>query len=305
MNRDFNQIQWDETVDDDCRQIVRLAIREDLDRGVDLTTSALVPADATGAADIVSRASGVIAGLQAVATAIDEANASLEWTPSIKEGASVEPGICVARLEGSLRDLLTLERIILNLLGRLSGIATGTRQFVDKVAGTKAHIYDTRKTTPGWRRLEKYAVRLGGGRNHRTGLFDAVLIKDNHLAFGEGGRFTPAEAVQKARLFLAGFDSSDAAGGAIVEIEIDAIDSLHDVLAAGPDIVLLDNMSCEQLRKAVEIRDQTASSIELDASGGISLDSVGQIAATGVERISVGQLTHSARCLDLGLDWAG
>lgn len=301
MKNDFHQIRWDEATEDDCRQIVRLALREDLERGVDLTTSALVPAEVTGAADVVSRAPGVIAGLQAVATAIDESHASLKWQPSIEEGGRVEQGSSVARLEGSLHDLLTLERIILNLLGRLSGIATWTRQFVDLVEGTDAHIYDTRKTTPGWRRLEKYAVRLGGGRNHRTGLFDAVLIKDNHLAFGEGGRFTPAEAVQKARQFLAENNSSEA----IVEIEIDTIDSLHEVLAAKPDIVLLDNMSCEQLRKAVQWRDQTAPLIELDASGGISLESISQVAATGVERISVGQLTHSARCLDLGLDWAG
>ncbi len=197
---------------------------------------------------------------------------------------------------------------MLNLLGRLSGIATLTSQYVEAVAGTGAQIYDTRKTTPGWRRLEKYAVRCGGGHNHRTGLFDAVLIKDNHLALGsrstgkDATRFTPAEAVRRARRFIER-SGLPTANSTIVEIEVDTLEQLVEVLPAAPDIVLLDNMTPQQLRQAVATRDKIDRSIQLEASGGVNLDSVAAIAASGVDRISVGALTHSAVSLDLGLDW--
>jgi nicotinate-nucleotide pyrophosphorylase (carboxylating) len=191
----------------------------------------------------------------------------------------------------------------LNLLGRLSGIATLTREFVRRVEGTKARIYDTRKTTPGWRRLEKYAVRCGGGHNHRTGLFDAILIKDNHLAFAAGSDLSPAVAVRAAREFVRQMDAEHLDKGMLIEIEVDRLEQLGDVLAAAPDIVLLDNMATDQLRTAVAQRNEIAPGVELEASGGVSLDTVREIALTGVDRISAGSLTHSARCLDLALDW--
>jgi nicotinate-nucleotide pyrophosphorylase (carboxylating) len=199
--------------------------------------------------------------------------------------------------------MLTCERPILNLIGRLSGIATLTRDYVRRVEGTAARIYDTRKTTPGWRRLEKYAVHCGGGHNHRTGLFDAILIKDNHLALAAEKNLTPAAAVQAARNFLAQLDAQYISKDMLVEVEIDSLDQLNDVLAAGPDIVLLDNMPLETLQAAVARRNELAPNVELEASGGVSLETVHEIALTGIERISVGALTHSARSLDIGLDW--
>ena len=201
--------------------------------------------------------------------------------------------------------MLSAERLVLNLLGRLCGIATLTRQYVDAVSATKARIYDTRKTTPGWRRLDKYAVGCGGGFNHRTGLFDAVLIKDNHLAFGAHEAetaFTPAEAVTRARQFAADHPS-DTRRAAIIEVEVDTLAQLDAVLPSRPDLVLLDNMAVDDLREAARRRDALGEPIELEASGGVNLDTVAKIAASGVDRISVGALTHSAACLDVGLDW--
>jgi nicotinate-nucleotide pyrophosphorylase (carboxylating) len=204
--------------------------------------------------------------------------------------------------------MLAVERPLLNMLGRLSGIASLTRRYVDAVSGTGTGIYDTRKTTPGWRSLEKYAVRCGGGCNHRAGLFEAVLIKDNHLALGAelrpqgAGGFSPAEAVLKARAFLLE-RRADAARQAIVEIEVDTLEQLGQVLAAGPDLILLDNMSPATLREAVALRDRGFPAIQLEASGGVDLASVRKIAETGIDRISVGALTHSAVSLDFGLDW--
>ncbi len=182
-------------------------------------------------------------------------------------------------------------------------MATLTRQYVDAVAGTNARIYDTRKTTPGWRRLEKYAVRCGGGHNHRTGLFDAVLIKDNHLALGATGddtvQYTPADAVRQARRFV----EENGHSNMIIEVEVDTLQQLAEVLPAGPDIVLLDNMSPTMLREAVACRDASNPAVELEASGGIDLETVAAVAQSGIDRISIGALTHSAACLDLGLDW--
>ncbi len=182
--KDFQQIEWDAAVEEDCRQIVRLAVREDLDRSFDWTTLCLVPAEASGEAAVVSRQDGVVAGLRAAELALGEMDPRVTWSPKIEDGGTVSVGQTLAEIAGPARSLLTAERILLNLIGRLSGIATLTRRYVDAVRGTQARIYDTRKTTPGWRRLEKYAVRAGGGHNHRTGLFDAILIKDNHLALG-------------------------------------------------------------------------------------------------------------------------
>ena len=211
-------------------------------------------------------------------------------------------------LQGLVRDLLVAERLLLNLLGRLSGIATLTRRYVDQTAGTRARIYDTRKTIPGYRRLEKYAVRCGGGCNHRTGLYEAVLIKDNHLAFGRSAgnqaRFSPLEAVMSIRQFLDATLPAEQAGRMIVEVEVDTLPQLEEVLTARPDIILLDNMSPSQLADAVRRRDAAGAEVQLEASGGVNLHSVRSIAQSGVERISVGALTHAAPWLDIGLDWA-
>ena len=306
--RDFQQIQWGPTLEDDWRNLLVLAVREDLERIYDWTTVALVPEGARGAAKIVARQAGVVAGIEAARITLAEFDRSCHWQPAVADGACVEADQALAQISGSARSLLTAERIMLNVLGHLSGIATLTRKFVDAVAGTRARIYDTRKTLPGWRRLEKFAVRCGGGHNHRLGLFDAVLIKDNHLALAaaEGINRTPAEAVQAARAFLSRFAvAPDGAQAAIplVEIEVDSLDQLRNALSAEPDIVLLDNMSPAQLIEAVALRNQLAPRVELEASGGVRLDTVASIAQTGIERISVGAMTHSAPALDVALDW--
>lgn len=310
MPTNFTQLDWNAAIEDDLRQIVRLAVREDLDRFHDWTTLALVGTDQQGSAAVVVRKPGVIAGLRALPIVIDEMHAAIDCEFDAADGDEIAAGTPVATLAGKARDLLVCERPMLNLLGHLSGIATRTREFVRAIDGTVARIYDTRKTTPGWRRLEKYAVRCGGGNNHRTGLFDAVLIKDNHLALfaGEniaGEKITPADAVRLARDFLAQTVAQRDAGHAnmIVEIEIDRLDQLDAVLAAGPDIVLLDNMRPEKLQEAVARRDAVAPSIQLEASGGVNLGTVRAIAETGVDRISVGEITHSAPALDVALDW--
>jgi nicotinate-nucleotide pyrophosphorylase (carboxylating) len=303
MNRDFIQWEWNAQVADDCRQIVRLAIREDLERLYDWTTLALAPQGAHGKARVVAREAGVLAGLRAIETAVDEMQLDALWTGHARDGDSVNPGDCVGEIAGATRDLLTGERTLLNLLGRLSGVATQTRRFVEQIAGTSARVYDTRKTTPGWRRMEKYAVRCGGGYNHRTGLFDAVLIKDNHLAQGKTAD-TPAAALEQARRFVREMLQDEAKlQQMIFEVEVDTLAQLEAVLPAGPDLVLLDNMHPDQLRDAVALRDALNPAVELEASGGVNLQTIRGIAETGVDRISVGALTHSAVNLDFGLDW--
>jgi nicotinate-nucleotide pyrophosphorylase (carboxylating) len=233
--------------------------------------------------------------------------ASIDCQVLAGDGDGVQARTPIAEIAGSARDMLTCERSMLNLVGRLSGIATLTREYIRRVEGTGARIYDTRKTTPAWRRLEKYAVRCGGGRNHRTGLFDAILIKDNHLALAADANLTPADAVRRAREFVRQMTPQSFPGlgaeNVIIEIEVDRLEQLDDVLAAGPDIVLLDNMSADELRAAVLRRDAAAPHIELEASGGVTLETVQKIAAAGVDRISVGGLTHAARSLDVALDW--
>jgi nicotinate-nucleotide pyrophosphorylase (carboxylating) len=234
-------------------------------------------------------------------------HANIRCDVQAEDGALVAAGAVVAELAGSARDLLTCERTLLNLVGRLSGIATLTHEYVRRVEGTRARIYDTRKTTPGWRRLEKYAVRCGGGSNHRTGLFDAILIKDNHLALAAEQHRSPADAVRAARDFVSRMTPElfpdVAARPLIIEVEVDRLETLDSVLAAGPDLVLLDNVPLDQLRQAVARRDACAPQIELEASGGVTLDTVRECALSGVERISVGRLTHSAQSLDVALDW--
>ncbi|HVX61674.1 MAG TPA: carboxylating nicotinate-nucleotide diphosphorylase [Pirellulales bacterium] len=304
--KEYRQIAWDDDSEDDCRQLVRLAVREDLGRLYDWTTVALVPENASGRALVAARRAGVVSGLPAARIVAEEYDPQIEFSPRVQDGDAVNRGQVLAELAGPARSLLTAERPLLNVLGRLSGVATLTRDYVNAIAGTQARIYDTRKTTPGWRRLEKLAVRAGGGSNHRLGLFDAVLIKDNHLALGataEHGRYTPAQAVAKVREFLHSLAPDDAHAGMIVEVEVDTLEQLALVLPAGPDIVLLDNFSPNELRQAVALRNADYPNVLLEASGGIDLTTVAQVAHCGVDRISVGALTHSAAWFDVGLDW--
>lgn len=305
MLTDYRSQTIDAALLDDLSQLVRLAIREDLDRTADLTTMALVPPGIQGSAVILPRAYGVAAGIDLIEAILQELDARITWTQHLGDGEWFQPKLPLATLTGETRDLLTCERTILNFLGKLCGIATLTSKYVAKTQGTKCRVYDTRKTTPGWRRLEKYAVRCGGGRNHRLGLFDGILIKDNHLACRaakDGKLLDPGTAVQTAKEFIASgayrFENPP-----MIEIEIDRVSQLESALRGLPDIVLLDNMSCELLRECVAIRDRQAPAVELEASGGVTLETIENIAKTGVERISVGALTHSATNLDLGLDW--
>jgi nicotinate-nucleotide pyrophosphorylase (carboxylating) len=308
---DFAQLEWSPRLEEDVRRLVRLAVEEDLDAAHDWTTVALVPPGVTAQAQVVARQAGVVAGLPALAVVLDEMETATRVELLAHDGEAVRAGQPLAVLRGSARDLLTSERTLLNLLGRLSGIATLTRRYVEAVAGTRARIYDTRKTTPAWRRLEKYAVRCGGGRNHRLGLYDAVLIKDNHLALGAAAgqhAFGPAEAIRRIRQFLAQQPNEPTPRGSprrdmLIEVEVDTLDQLRQVLPERPDLVLLDNMPPELLRQAVALRDAGGWPSELEASGGVNLQTVRAIAETGVERISVGSLTHAASSLDVALDW--
>ena len=298
MSKEFQQVVWNDSLAADWQRVLEIAIQEDFNEG-DLTTLALVPDNVLGRAALVVRQPGVIAGLSAVAMTLQAVDNRLKCALECEDGQSVSAGQCLGVIEGPAAAILTAERLLLNFLGRMSGIATLTRRYVDAVAGTRAKIYDTRKTTPGWRRLEKYAVRCGGGQNHRTSLSEAVLIKDNHLAVG----VLPAASVGLARQYLSEHLGPAAAAAMIVEVEVDTLEQLAQVLPANPDMVLLDNMTPNVLRQAVAQRDAGFSHIELEASGGIHLDSIRAIAQTGVDRISSGALTHSAVILDIGLDW--
>ena len=301
MTVEHTQIDWGAALVHDLRQILRLAISEDLDRGLDITSIPLVPREATGRAQVISREAGVIAGLQTGYVLLEEMAVDADWTLHAEDGKRVNKGDVVAELAGPARDILAAERTLLNTIGHLSGVASLTRRFVDQVAGTGAKVCDTRKTLPGWRRLEKFAVRCGGGTNHRLGLYDAVLIKDNHLACGRARgehAFTIATAVERARAYVASLPQPT-----IVQVEVDSLQQFAEVIPAQPDIVLLDNMSIEQLASAVAMRDKQAPQICLEASGGVRLETIAAIARTGVDRISAGALTHSARQLDVGLDW--
>jgi len=295
----FRQVDWSDEVANSARTLVHLAIQEDLADQQDWTTTALVPPEAIAAARMVPREPGVLAGGPVISIVLQEMQADLEVTDLLDDGAPVVLGQPVACLKGSARDLLTCERIILNFLSRLSGIASLTRQFVDTVAGTSAEIYDTRKTTPGWRLLEKYAVRCGGGRNHRLGLYAAVMMKDNHIALAHDEGLTLEKGLQRVRDAI----QEQQASLDVFEVEVDTLEQLEALLPSQPDILLLDNMPPESLRQAVKLRDRLAPAVTLEASGGVHLQSIGDIADTGVDRISVGGLTHSAGILDFGFDW--
>lgn len=267
--------------------VVRLALAEDLGRAGDVTAAACIPEGARLRAAFVARRPGVLAGLNCVRLAVRAMDPDARIELKLGDGAAFDAGAELAEVEANARAFLAAERTALNLLGRLSGVATLTRAYVDAVAGTRARIADTRKTTPGLRALEKHAVRCGGGVNHRFGLDDAILIKDNHVAVCGG----VAPAVRAAR----------AAVGHLmkVEVEVDGLDQLDEALAEAPDVIMLDNFSLADLREAVR---RAAGRVTLEASGGVSLGTVRAIAETGVDVISVGALTHSAPVLDIGLD---
>lgn len=281
-----------------ARVLIDLALREDLGDIGDVTTKATIPSGATGSALVVSRAEGSIAGLPIVPLILEMGGSSLTWEPLADDGDRAARGKALGRLSGPQGELLTLERTILNFLTRLGGVATLTARFVEAVKGTNAVILDTRKTTPGWRALEKYAVRCGGGRNHRMGLYDMVLIKDNHLAalVAAGNDDPIGAAIAGARKL---------APGVPIELEVDTLAQLVRALEVGPDIVLVDNFDPVQLAEAIQLRNARNPSVLLEVSGGVRLEAVADLARTGVDRISAGALTHSAPALDIGLDEEG
>ena len=304
----FTQLQWDEETLEDARQLIRLAVREDLSNQQDWTTLATVGGELKSSAAIVARQSGVVAGIGVVTAVFHEMNISADVDLFVTDGDELVPGTELCSINALSRDLLTAERTILNFLGRMCGVATQAATYVQLLENTSAKVYDTRKTTPGWRRLEKYAVRCGGGQNHRTGLFDAILIKDNHLAANahqngiENSQAAVVDVLSKARQFLESL-GADRVANTPIEIEVDTLSQLAAALPCHPDIVLLDNMTLEELRQAVALREQLSPETQLEASGGITFKTLSDIGKTGVDRISVGALTHSSINLDLGLDW--
>ncbi|PZT98461.1 MAG: carboxylating nicotinate-nucleotide diphosphorylase [Brevundimonas sp.] len=272
--------------------VVRLALAEDLGRAGDVTAMACIPEDARMTAAFVARKAGVLAGIEAIRLSVLALDPQAQVDLRLNDGEALAPGAVLAVVEANARAFLSAERTALNLVGRLSGVATLTRAYVEAVAGTGARIADTRKTTPGLRALEKHAVACGGGMNHRFGLDDAILIKDNHVAVCGG----VAQAVRRARAFAPHLMK--------VEVEVDGLDQLDAVLAlidegAAPDVIMLDNFSLADLRTAVG---RVGGRIVLEASGGVDLTTVRAVAETGVDVISVGGLTHSAPNLDIGLD---
>jgi nicotinate-nucleotide pyrophosphorylase (carboxylating) len=268
-------------------EAVQTALKEDLGSAGDITTAATIPEDATATALLVARKPGVLAGIPLAIAAFRALDSGIRIAVEKYDGDRLEKGTTIARIEGRARPILSAERVALNYLCHLSGVATATSKLVDAVAGTRARICDTRKTTPGLRLLEKYAVRCGGGINHRLGLYDAILIKDNHIAVAGG----VGPAIRAARA---------AAGRSVkIEVEVDDPAQLDAALAAGPDIIMLDNMDPARMRQAVA---KIAGRAIVEASGNVTLESVRAIAETGVDLISSGWITHSAPALDIALD---
>ncbi|MBH8597058.1 carboxylating nicotinate-nucleotide diphosphorylase [Thermoactinomyces sp. CICC 10523] len=269
------------------RQFIREALNEDLGVG-DLTTEALVPAGHQSSCVFIAKQPGVIAGLPVAKMVFEELEPQIAWTALVEEGAEVEKGTPVARISGPTSAILTGERVALNLLQRMSGIATITRRLVKKLEGLNCKVLDTRKTTPGLRQLEKYAVRVGGGSNHRFGLSHGVMIKDNHIAMAG----SLAKAIEKARNYVGHMVQ--------IEVEADTLDQVKEILKYDVDAILLDNMDLETLREAVRLID---GKVWTEASGGITPETIRAIAETGVDAVSLGWLTHSVTSLDISLDF--
>jgi nicotinate-nucleotide pyrophosphorylase (carboxylating) len=278
------KLHWD-SID----RLIEMALAEDVADG-DVTTAALVDPSRRAVSHLVAKENGVLAGMPVVRRLLKRFDARLRLGRALSDGAVLAPGAVIAELRGPLAATLTVERTLLNFLQRLSGVATMTRRYVEAVAGTGAEVLDTRKTLPGWRRLAKYAVAVGGGRNHRHGLYDQVLIKDNHLASG----LSPAEAVEQAR--------RAAPRGMRVEVEVENLADARAAAEAGADIIMLDNMSPARMRRAVAAIRAVAPEAVIEASGAVTLRRLRAIAETGVNWISVGALTHSAPALDISLD---
>jgi len=276
---------------DEIRRAVQAALAEDIGPG-DATTLATVPESAVAKASMVARESLTVAGIAFAEAAFRDLSGSVQSELRVQDGERVQPGAMLLHISGSARAILTAERVALNFVQRLSGVATLTTQFVEAIRGTRAEILDTRKTTPGWRRFEKYAVACGGGRNHRIGLHDLILIKDNHLAaLREAKPNAIAAAVERSRTKYPQLK---------VEVEADTLEQVAQAADAGADIILLDNMTTDQLRSAVAL---IAGRAKSEASGGVNLSTVRGIAETGVDLISVGAITHSARAVDIALDF--
>lgn len=272
------------------RRLVEAALEEDAARR-DVTTLALVPADQGGSGVIQAKAEGVVAGLPVAAAVFQALDPAVQIRPVVADGGRVVAGQAIARVEGPLRAILSGERVALNFLQRLSGIATATARLVEAVAGLPTRIVDTRKTTPGLRTLERYAVRVGGGHSHRFHLADGVLIKDNHLVAARARGLTIAEVIQQARL--------GAPHTLRVEVEVSTVDEALEALAGGAEVILMDNMAIEEMRQVVEVSRGRALT---EASGGVTVENVRAVAGTGVDLISVGAITHSAPALDMSLE---
>ncbi len=273
------------------QQIVAWALQEDIGHG-DITTLAVIPSDAHTEADFVPREHGVLAGLPVLIEVFAQVEPSIRVTAYAQDGDAMQPGQAIARVSGAARGMLTAERVALNLVQRMCGIATMTARYVAAIGDLPVGLLDTRKTTPGLRVLEKYAVRMGGGINHRNGLYDAIMLKDNHLALLRAQGIELAEALQRARI---------AVGPLVkIEVEVETVEEACAAAVAGADVILLDNMPPDAMREVVS---RIGKQVLLEASGGITLDTIRSVAETGVDFISVGALTHSARALDIGLDF--
>ena len=273
---------------DNIKTFISNALREDIGPG-DLTTEALIQPDIEGKAELIAKEPLILAGIEVAREVFHQVNQDINFLGRHPDGEDLSSSTVIATISGPLRSLLTAERVALNLLQRLSGIATLTRQYVNGIEGTKARIVDTRKTTPGLRALEKYAVTIGGGKNHRFGLFDGILIKDNHIA--AVGSLT--EAVKRAR--------EKVPHTLKIEVETENLDQVREAISAGAEIIMLDNMDIETMKEAVKLINGKAL---IEASGGINLNNVRQVAETGVDLISVGAITHSARSMDISMEIA-
>ena len=293
-------MEWEQS----ARALIKAAFQEDFGKLGDLTTLTTVPKSQVSSVKIVSREKGVLSGIRLAKLVFQELDATIEWKQFSKDGDRIEAGSCIATLTGSLQTLLMGERTVLNFLSHLSGIASRTKQYVDLVEGTRAGIYDTRKTLPGYRWLQKAAVRDGGGENHRFGLYDAVMIKDNHVAAWKATHSSASlsRLVEETRTALQ--TSLKLHEKVPLIIEVDRLEQFREVIPGQPDIVLLDNMTPDLLRKAVEMRDRLSTNILLEASGGITLQTVRQVAESGIDRISIGALTHTIDPIDIGFDWS-